>query len=78
MLNRVDALLTLTALSSVADKVVFHLAFLSSLSQSFPYSSGRSLTWHDSCTFVPAGNLRNRFENNLLEMTANAVVYRYH
>src|ERR1700733_8339950 len=43
-------------------KLFSNLLFLSSQSQSFTNSSGRSLTWHDSCTFVVTGRSRNRFE----------------
>jgi hypothetical protein len=60
VLNKIDALLTLTELSLLADKAVLHLVFLSSKSQSFTNLSGGSLTWHDSCTFVVAGSLKNR------------------
>jgi hypothetical protein len=35
VLNKIDALLTLTELSLLADKAVIHLVFLSSQSQSF-------------------------------------------
>lgn len=57
-----DALLTLTVLSLLPDEAVLHLVFLTSQTQSFNNLSGRLLTWHDSCTLVVAGCLRNRFE----------------
>jgi hypothetical protein len=57
VLNTIDALLTLTELSSVADSALLYLVFLSSQSQSLTSLSGGSLSWHDSCTFVVAGGL---------------------
>jgi hypothetical protein len=60
--NKIDALLTLTGLSSAAEQAVLHLVFLSSQSQSFTNLSGGSLTWHDSCTAVVAATLGTRFE----------------
>jgi len=55
VLNKIDASLTLTELSLLADKAVLHLVPLSSKSQSFTDLSGGSPTWQDSCTFVAAG-----------------------
>jgi hypothetical protein len=56
VLNKIDALLTLTGFPSVADEAVLQRQFLSFQSQQFTNPSDGSLTWHDSCTLLIAGS----------------------
>jgi len=62
VINRIDALLTLTELSLLADKTASTWYFYPLNLNHLPNLSRGTLTWHDSCTFVVAGSLRNRFE----------------